>query len=238
MVTNFNEACEQLTNEMWALTEKESPIGPVVDGIINVDNYLKAKYRILWILKESNDVVDGKGGHWNLVTKLNEAELWENQPQTGATTIKRMVYASYGILNGFAEYQHIPSINYPEVLAALKQIGYINVKKIPGGSTANGKEIQKAYIDNRDLLLRQINTYNPDIIITGNTLQYFFNDLPIPFDNKKYVNSQTGNTAYYPDKDRIYIHAYHPAVWASTINEEDYCNEIILAAKDWAENYK
>ena len=36
MVTNFNEACEQLTNEMWALTEKESPIGPVVDGIINV----------------------------------------------------------------------------------------------------------------------------------------------------------------------------------------------------------
>jgi len=47
---------------------QELDISPICDGIINIEQYLKSKYKILWILKEPYDEFDkdGKpcGGGW------------------------------------------------------------------------------------------------------------------------------------------------------------------------------
>ena len=226
--------CLQIENQIRNIISTDKKIESVVDGIINIDKYLKAKYKILWILKESNDVLDGEGGGWSLPEKLDELKFWDEQPPGGKVTFQRMIYSSFGILNDFVLWNDMPSIYQKEVFKTIKEIAYINVKKIPGGNRANEKLIRQAYNENKDLLIKQINVYNPDIIIAGNTLHYFFEDLPIPFENK----ISNSKTAYYPSDDKLYINAYHPAVRKVTIEEKDYCNDIILAVKDWTENWK
>lgn len=229
---------KEIEREIFAIKGDNPAIKPISDGIIDIEKYLNSKYKILWILKESNDVVDGKGGDWSLTKAISELNCWSDQKQTGGITFKRMIYSSYGILHDFTLWSDMPNVDNAEVFEVLKKIAYINVKKIPGGVSANETKIKEAYIANRDLLIKQIDTYNPDIIIAGNTLQHFFGDLPIKFENKKYVDSKTNNTAYYPDTNRIYIHSWHPSVRPSKIGEMEYCNEIILAVKDWVDNYK
>jgi len=227
--------CAEIESEILAIKSDNPNIAPISDGIVNIDNYLNAKYKILWMLKESNDLNENhEGGGWSLTKAINGLKSWEEQPQTGRITFQRIIYSTYGLLNDFILWKDMSHIRNEEVFESIKKIAYVNIKKIPGYATSNPLEIEHAYLANKDLLKRQIELYNPDIIIAGNTLQYFFNDLQIPFDNKK----SNGKTAYYPSKDRLYIHAYHPSVRGNMINEEDYCNDIIRAGKDWIENWR
>lgn len=228
--------CDEIEKQIHEIKGPNENILPISDGIINIEEYLKAKFKILWILKESNDVENDIGGGWNLPKAINELKCWEEQPRGGKITLQRMVYASYGILNNFISWKDMNSIYHKEVFETIKKIAYINVKKIPGNNLANGKLISQAYIENKELLFKQINTYNPDIIIAGNTLQYFINDLSIDTEkDKKFVNDITKNTTYYSYPEKLYIHAWHPAYFR--VSEEVYCNEIILAAREWTEKW-
>ena len=231
---SLQKKCNEIKKQIKEIKGSNKNILPISDGIVNIDNYLESKYKILWILKESNDVIDGTGGDWCLTEELNQLKNWAEQPKGGKITFQRMIYSSFGILNNFILWENMPNIFHLNVFETIKKIAYINVKKIPGGNVANEKLISQAYIENKELLLKQIKVYNPDIIIAGNTLHYFFNDLPIPFDDK----ISNGKTAYYPSSDKLYINAYHPAVRENTIKEKDYCNDIIIAVKDWVDNWK
>ncbi len=226
---------EEIEKEIFEIKSDNPKITPISDGIINIDNYLNSKYKILWILKESNDVRNGEGGGWRLNKVINEVADWKGQPKTGKTTFRRMIYSSFGILNDFMLWDDIPEISANHyVWETIKKIAYINVKKIPGGVKAYEPEIRRAYSKNKEILLKQIDTYNPDIIIGGSTFKYFLNDLPIHMGNMKII----GGMKYYPDSQRIYIDAYHPNVRPKTISEQDYCNNIIMASKDWVENWR
>ena len=231
----FITKCAEIEREILEIQSDKPNVKPISDGIVNADNYLSAKYKILWILKESNDLDDNhEGGGWSLTNAINGLNRWEEQPRTGRITFQRIIYSTFGLLNDFVLWKDMPHIRDKEVFDCIKKLAYINIKKIPGFATSNPKEIEQAYLTNKDLLIRQIDLYDPDIIIAGNTLQYFFTDLPIPFENKK----SNGKTAYYPSQNRLYIHSYHPSVRGNMINEEDYCNDIIRAGKDWVDNYR
>jgi len=84
-------------------------------------------------------------------------------------------------------------IENPDMLEAFKSVAYINVKKLPGLTKSNHYNISIAYNKYKNILLKQIKYYNPDIIIGGSTLHNFFPDLNIKkcelvrFDNFKYA---------------------------------------------------
>jgi hypothetical protein len=235
MIEELIVKCEEIEKEINRIQSDSPSIGPISDGIINIQKYLASRFKILWILKESNDVRDGEGGRWSLNKTIDKQESWAEQVQTGRTTFQRMIYSSFGILNDFMRWKDIPEIGANHhVWETIKEIAYINVKKIPGGTSAYPPEIQEAYLKNKALLLKQIDTYNPDIIIGGNTLKHFIEDLQIDENNKRTI----GGMEYFPINERLYINAYHPNVRGKTISEEDYCNNIILASKDWVENWK
>jgi len=226
---------QKIEKEIHSLEQENPDIFPISDGIINFSKYLEAKFKILWILKEANDVVDGQGGGWYLNKSINSGKSWAEKNRTGKTTFKRMIYTSYSILNGFPLWKDIPEISTNHtVWETIKKIALINVKKLPGSDSSYDVTIKRAYTKNKDLLFKQIDTYNPDIIIGGNTLGYFIKDLNFDKETRKIK----GSVHYYFDKDKLYIDAYHPNVRPKTILEEDYCNEIIFAAKDWIQNKK
>jgi len=205
---------------------------PIVDGIVNIEKYVESKFKILWILKEPyDDVEEGSpsGGGWHLCKDfLADPNFYKHigKIQTWHT----IIYTSYGILNDFQQYDQMSFIRNDKSMAEIiRSVAVINVKKLPGFTRTNDDIICSAYQKHRDILLKQIDTYNPDIIIGGGTLQLFIDDLGI-----KDILKNKGNIKYATKNSKIFIHAYHPA--QTTIKRDEYVNDIINATKEWADN--
>jgi len=204
---------------------------PILDGIIDIEKYLSAKYKILWILKEAYDDFDEegnpRGGNWDLRELIRSRNSYQDFAGGGRRTFIRMLYASWGILNDFTIWNNIPDLDKDSsVLNALKGIAYINVKKLPGLKLSSHSIIANAYKSDKELLLKQIELINPNIIIGGATLHHFIDDLQL----SEIEKHRQGSVNYLLKDDKIYIQAYHPGYWG--ISEEEYCNDIILAANN------
>lgn len=211
---------------------------PIRDGIIDIEKYFKAKYKILWILKEPYDEFDDEGkpygGGWGLDDAIKPKQTFF-EFKSGKPTFEPMIYTSWGILNDFCLWNDMDYVkNNSSMLNALKSVAYINVKKLPGYTKSNNQVIEKAYHQYKEILLKQIEYYNPDIIIGGSTLYYFFQDIGILRENLIH----NGSVRFIIKNDKIFIDAYHPAQRTGTtgVTQEKYCNDIIDSVKIWASN--
>lgn len=205
-------------------------IDPITDGIIDIDKYLRADYKILWILKEPYDYFnengDPYGGGWSICEVLSGKQTISDF-QSGRPTYKPMIYTSYGILNNFCRWENMNNVeNDCSMLDALKSVAYINVKKTPGYTTSNYSTIENAYQKYRTILIKQIEYFQPDIIIGGSTLHLFFEDL----DLKKELMRKNCSVEYIVKNKQIFINAYHPA--QRIISQEQYCDDIITTVKE------
>ncbi|HHT22196.1 MAG TPA: hypothetical protein GXZ87_02635 [Bacteroidales bacterium] len=198
----------------------------VIDGVIDVEKYLNAKYRILWILKEANSENDS----WSYLENFKNKE-WLYRCGKSILTLKRIIYTTYGILRD-CQWHEIPDASNEKSFEPLQEIAIINIKKIPGGSTSNPTIIQSAYYENRELLKLQIETYNPDIIIFGNTMQFFNKSDFYGFENTEKQITEYGNH-YYATNEKLYIHTWHPAVRGAGFTDEDYVTDIISIVRCW-----
>jgi hypothetical protein len=238
---------DKITQKIKSIKSGVDNLFPIIDGIINIENYVKSEDKILWILKESNERYDPKTGNpvkkiggWSLTGAINEGKEWKDQPKTGRTVLKRIMIISYIVQNKLTDFNMDAitgyDLNNPDFFNALKSIALINIKKIPGNTRAKQLEIQKAYNEHKILLKEQIETYNPNIIICGNTLQYFSQDNYFVKNNRKKL--EHGEHHYYPLQDRIYIQSYHPAYRPNDNNfEKKYIEKIIKAVIDWKNIY-
>jgi hypothetical protein len=211
---------KRIEGQLYTMAEKDKSLhDPIADGVVDIPKYLASSPRILWILKEPwDEIIEGEasGGDWSLTHELRKG-LTNNKG-----TYPMMAYITYAIFNGFPNFS---DIDYPtdnsHVAHALDRIAYINVSKFPGQKTSNPKYIEGAYCKMSDILRQQIDGLAPDIIIGGNTLHLFFNDLGLTeemFDG----NSST----WFLQRDgRLYIHAYHPGQWAQ-VDKTVYFDDI------------
>lgn len=202
----------------------------ITDGIIDLEKYQDARFKILWILKEPYCEGDGTGGGWDL---KNDIRLKKTIYDFGKSkrTFKPMTYIAWGIFNNFCLYENMDDVeDDPSMLNALKSIAYINVKKLPGFTTSQSSVIEAAYREYKDILHKQIEDYAPDIIIGGSTLYNFFQQFDFTRDDLK----EKGSINYIAKNNKLYIEAYHPATTGVSIRE--YCNDIIETVKEWVDN--
>lgn len=204
----------------------------VIDGVISPEHYVKAQPRILWILKEANSDQTAEG--WSYLENFQNS-WWLNDKKCAAiSSIKRVMYASYGILHGLdKEWSEFPWYYEKECQESLKEIAFINIKKVPGGSVSSDNDIQQAYHDNRELIMDQIKAYGPDVVIFGGTLKYF--DITTDFNDIKEQDKQVsdfGNHYYYGD-NRLYLYAYHPACRGAGFTDFGYVMDIVNIYKNW-----
>jgi hypothetical protein len=205
---------------------------PIVDGIVNIEKYLNQEFKILWILKEPYDDVENglpSGGGWHYCKDFVSANEFIKKIGRSRATWHPIIYVSYGILNNFALFENMGYIRNDESMAdVVKDIAVINVKKLPGFTqTCDYGTIGSAYNRHKDILLRQIETYKPNIIIGGSTMQLFYNDLGISDIQKNY-----GSVNYAVKDMKLFITAYHPA--QRTITRPSYVNDIVNCVKQWA----
>ncbi|MDO4228542.1 MAG: hypothetical protein Q4C98_01895 [Capnocytophaga sp.] len=198
----------------------------VIDGIINPERYLKAKYRILWILKEANSI----DFSWSIIDNFKNKE-WLEKHGGSNPTLKRLIYTSYAILNE-SEWSDIPWGYEPQGYDCLQDIAFINIKKEPGDSTANGNEVQQAYYQDKELLQEQINMCDADIVIFGNTLQYFDKYLFEGLTEAQEQRTEWGNVFFDTGK-KLYIWTWHPAVRGKGFDDKGYVTDIANIVKNW-----
>ena len=221
-IDTMRSQCDHIEEQFWAeCIDKTGKSEAIADGIINLDKYYYEPMRILWILKEP---YDDEGGGWS----FSEAIMTKPAEFAKKPTFQPIIYVCYAILNGFLKCEDMDWIrDDPEMAEVLQRIAYINMKKLPGKTTTPTDVLTEAYSRDKSLLLRQIETYEPNIIIGGHTLSYFHDDLG-PGKLKK---NKRGSLTTYQSEDQIYLDAHHPVQRQYT--REVYVDDIVQAVKQW-----
>jgi len=203
---------------------KKYKLTPVLDGIVNDSIFKKTNPKILWILKEMN-YPEGDEGHLDLRFELDNFAKNNVIPPEWRKTLNKLVYATYGILDGYKLYNKTPNrYEHPEMCEVLSKIAYININKLSGaGPLTNNNALAKKFQENKELLFEQINQINPDIIIGGGTMPLFWNDMNL----KPNSDLRVGHAWGLRHEGKIWINAYHPA---HRFNEKDYMDDIVGVA--------
>lgn len=226
----LDQSQKVIDGKVYNLAQKKKLIGdyePIYDGVCDAADYLNSNLKILWVLKEPY-CEDGDYGGWSL-TKDVFSEYPYKRKITNQTH-QNVAYISYGILHN-KKFEDIDYIrDDPSVGEVLHEIAWINISKIPAGTTTNDNTLWEKYETWKNILLEQINLYEPDIIIFGNTFEYFKNDLisdkaVCDTDYSRQI-SHTGNRVdLYWTNEQLFIDTNHPnfrgekCEWADAIIE-------------------
>lgn len=220
-------------DEIKVLVEKlgdaENERFPIYDGINDIDEYLNAKYKIIFILKEAYDGVDGEGG-WALRDIVNKGEYKRSR-----ATFYPLIYITYCIQNGFKKYDDIDDITtetFEHMNQYLKGVAHVNINKLPSlnNTRTDFRDIEVAYdydLKNDQIVLKQIEAYQPDIIVSCGLRDLLLKELELIKDDS------TGGFKSNKYPNIVFIRTYHPA---SINNKEEYVDEVVTIARKWAEN--
>lgn len=209
---------------------------PIYDGAVNIEKYLKAKYKVAWLLKEAYCEKDGTGGDWHYSEILDVDNLYDSliQPNASRATWAPIVYASYGILKGYRYYDDMDFIkDDPSMAQVVREIAIVNAQKLPARqhTVTDIKDIQEAITKHGNLIMEQLELLNPDILIGGATMKLYKQLFALKDDEMKTV----GCVNYWIKDEKLYIDAYHPA--QRQLSHEVYVDSI-LAAVDVFTNRK
>lgn len=226
----LKNAQEGIKNDICKLAEERklstAEIEPIYDGIFDAKEYLlPTSPRIMWILKEPYDDFDEKGnpkgGGWKLFSDDDFVNtVWKNK------TFQVVTYITYGILN-HKKWDDMPWIrDKKEMMNVLKRIAYINISKMPGDKRLKCN-LSEAYQTWKEIILKQIKVYNPQILIFGNTFHLVKDDL-IGEDVEPEIKEEVQNGVYlhvYEIENKKIFDAYHPN--QSRIKRQKYVDSII-----------
>ncbi len=205
---------------------------PITDGVYNAKEYLESNIKLLWLLKEPYCEGDGTGGGWDLVEEANSKKWFFPINAFKRPTWANMAYVSYSIIEDMS-YCDVPWINEDDyaVNKALLKVAHININKMPAGTRSNTNEVTNQYSIWKDIIFKQIQAINPEVIICGNTFSIIGKDLPGRELNRIEVSPGKWFISYEHDSQLI-IDAYHPA--QTIIQREVYVDSIKTLVDQWA----
>ena len=210
---DFDERIIDRADELGLSDDKTEPI---TDGIINEAYYYDSSIQILWVLKEP---YDSGGGGWSLCSNLidNYREAYDEVP-----TYREIINTSYCLLNNISIIED--DLSDSQIEETINSIAIINTSKMPGGTRSISSKIKKAYYIWRDILLDQIDCFEPDVIIFG-VSQLVFNAYYEDLDNIE------GNRNWFElhRDNQLILNSYHPSY-------PDFSGQqIIDAVREWQE---
>ncbi|MBE6373078.1 MAG: hypothetical protein E7055_13525 [Lentisphaerae bacterium] len=212
------------------------------DGAFNQDLYRKAPVRIVWILKEALD--------YDRFSCQKECFEDAFKKEGLGPTWGLMAYVAHGILNikegKYLRWEDVP-LHFEETTGSadsLKHIAAINAKKTPNNSSSGisvDKEIRSAFENNKELIFKQLDDLNPQILIFGypEALKPIVEAIYRHFENESYIiHRHIGSIAetINKTKSRIYLWGYHPSHYKSEDKQCSYYQDILLAVSDYLQS--
>ncbi|MDY6373302.1 MAG: hypothetical protein SPK91_02665 [Bacteroidales bacterium] len=204
----LHEEIQRLAEEKGFVSED---VCPIYDGVGDIDAYLQSKLKIMWILKEPYDDFDDNnkpiGGGWTMYEGgLSHPDAWKQKSYQG------MTYVLYGFRHDLY-WADLPAIrNNKSMITELNNMAYINISKMPGQKQTSHQAVILYYNIWKDLLYKQITTYNPDVIIFGGNFSIFEQDLPNDqLEQMERIGTDGVFCDIYKYKNRWLLSANHPA---------------------------
>ncbi len=221
-----NTQLDKLFSE-WKGKDKSYKGNFVSDGIIDENTYNTIKPKILFITKEPNDPNIGEWDYrrlWNYNYNIFE---------------KRISQWTFGILYNFPEFYD--DIFTDKLIAEfLKKIAILNVKKSGGSGNSKDLEICKHIKENLDLIHKEIDIINPDIILLGinegpcRNAFYPIEKYPnIAWMNRIDTNGNRIGTDFTKIDKRIVINFYHPSAFNLTDEHLYYTLRDIFSSEEY-----
>lgn len=154
----MSEPRTQRLNELFKEWEKqwteEEAERMCRDGIVCEENYERANPKLLFVAKEPNHP-EGSGSDYRKSWKKEVKHTFSN----------RLCQWAYGVRNGFPP---LPKFDaQADKLEVMSHISFMNLKKVGGDGKADHEKIRSVTNRDKDLLCRQIEIIDPDIIIGG-----------------------------------------------------------------------
>ncbi len=209
-------------------------IEPIYDGVADAVAYLDAKPRLMWILKEPYDDWDDDespcGGGWTFFRDVAKGKTLA-QVANANPALRNVAYASRAILGGIGSYAELPWIvDAPaDYERSLRSIAFVNVGKMPAGRTTSEERLAACYAQWKDVLFEQIDLYDPDILVFGNTLQCFEPDMGLDLSKPVRTVKNGGSTVdIHVWRGKRILWAPHPA---AHIQPEEWVDSVIEAAR-------
>lgn len=212
----------------------------VYDGIVDSETYEKTQPKILVLLKEANH--KNAQESWHLTTFLSKgARNQTNNPtwDNVARFVERVLATDENI-----NWEDLKGDNQNRRKEYLKKICAINVKKVPGGSSADENEIKNVTKRDAELLREQIDLCNPNLIICGcggkgkKTAKFVCVTL---FGNCIKWEKTNNEIEYFFDEDkkRIIIPYIHPAADSyGKITMKNLVEPLVNATKEIMKKYR
>lgn len=217
------------------INEPENDRFIITDGVMKPELYFNHKIRLVWMLKEPYDEVGGTGGGWSYFDMFPDGEnLYRVQFNRGhKTTWHPIIYVSYGIYNDFQKWEDMNYIrDKNEMCDIVRQVAFINSQKLPskGFTNTNFEDLLESISKNSDLLMKQIDLLNPNVLIFGNTIELYKNILNLELSKLQ----NFGSCKYIIQDHKLFISAYHPS--QRTVTRNKYVNDIITLVEKWSNN--
>lgn len=143
----------------------------VTDGVIDEQLYLGSQKKLLFVLKEVNDL---GGGGWDLrefVRAGGRAQTWNN--------IARWVEGIRNLPQDLT-WDSLEVMDEPRRQAALSSIAVMNLRKSPGGHTTDVVRLKEDSNRDIELINRQIAIYDPDYLVCCGTSDLFHSIVHFP----------------------------------------------------------
>lgn len=192
------------------------------DGIVNEDWWFQEQSvpKICFFLKEARTQEEG----YNLVKDLYKREPWKLWQRVAIWT--QAIQLSF---TGERPYD-VDKIQMKSH-EAVRQTAVVNVKKSNGLAESEGEDLWKYVHEDKDLLKRELELVNPDIILCG----YTFGMLSEVLGDELEMDG-TADTMYAFWKDKLIIDYYHPAChYPNRVNYYALMTICRLAAEEWEE---
>ena len=198
----------------------------ILDGIADIEGYINSKPRIAWILKEAwGD--DGAG--WDLSSQVIATQDKISISKT--PSFKRVAYASRGIHTD-TNWDNLPWITEDDnVVNAIKKIAWINISKIAGESKSPDKRIEEAFDNWKDIIKEQLDLYDPQVYILGNTFKWV--DKFFEIDKIEPIKLDS-SWAYVRRDGKVIIWAFHPS---KIMTDQQYIDDIVNVLRKAREIY-
>lgn len=154
--------CETRTDRLeklfaeWKQQKKKEAKLMCLDGIVCEKNYERANPKLLFVAKEPNDPKK---------QAFDFREGWREEVKY--TFAIRLCEWAYGIWNCFPPLSEFDALAEADKLEVMRSISFMNLKKVGGTGKADHEKIRSVTNRDKDLLRRQIEIIDPDVIIGG-----------------------------------------------------------------------
>ncbi len=152
------QSTAELEDKIFTQYQESGDAGALPDGLTDPSQYAQAKFKMIFILKEAHG--------WNEETDYPR-DL-RRFAYDGGT------YKTWGNLAHWSSFANDTSFQLDDLDATdpaaraekLRSCGFVNLKKVPGGTSSNSSEID-AFAKAHGILLReQLALYKPDVTIS------------------------------------------------------------------------